>query len=103
MSRTLQAATLGRGKAMELKDTVELMNSDNYKDRFKAEYYQLKIRYEKLRTFLIKIDEARENGTEVPKHDCPTGLLREQLSQMGQYLSVLERRALIERVVLKEV
>lgn len=29
---------------MELKDTVELMNSDDYKDRFKAEYYQTKIR-----------------------------------------------------------
>lgn len=29
----------------ELKDTIELMNSSDYKDRFKAEYYQLKIRY----------------------------------------------------------
>ena len=29
---------------MELKDTIELMNSENYKDRFKAEYYQTKIR-----------------------------------------------------------
>lgn len=27
----------------ELKDTIELMNSSDYKDRFKAEYYQLKI------------------------------------------------------------
>lgn len=26
----------------ELKDTIELMNSSDYKDRFKAEYYQLK-------------------------------------------------------------
>lgn len=25
----------------ELKDTIELMNSSDYKDRFKAEYYQL--------------------------------------------------------------
>ena len=33
-------------KNMELKDTVVLMESDNYKDRFKAEYYQTKIRYE---------------------------------------------------------
>ena len=30
---------------MELKDTVALMESDDYKDRFKAEYYQTKIRY----------------------------------------------------------
>lgn len=28
----------------ELKDTIELMNSSDYKDRFKAEYYQLEIR-----------------------------------------------------------
>ena len=33
---------------MELKDTVELMNSKDYKERFKAEYLQAKIRYDKL-------------------------------------------------------
>lgn len=27
---------------MELQDTVELMNSSDYKDRFKAEYWQAK-------------------------------------------------------------
>ena len=32
---------------MELKDTIELMQSDDYKERFKAEYYQVKIRLEK--------------------------------------------------------
>ena len=31
---------------MELKDTVELMNSEDYKERFKAEYLQAKIRYD---------------------------------------------------------
>lgn len=29
---------------MELKDTIELMNSSDHKDRFKAEYQQVKIR-----------------------------------------------------------
>lgn len=33
---------------MELKDTIELMNSSDYKERFKAEYLQVKIRYDKL-------------------------------------------------------
>lgn len=28
---------------MKLADTVEMMNSEDYKERFKAEYYQLKI------------------------------------------------------------
>lgn len=32
---------------MELKDTVEMMGSVDYKERFKAEYLQAKIRYEK--------------------------------------------------------
>ena len=36
----------------ELKDTIELMNSSDYKDRFKAEYYQLKIRYTELHAML---------------------------------------------------
>ena len=26
---------------MELKDTIDLMTSEDYKDRFKAEYYQM--------------------------------------------------------------
>ena len=30
---------------MELKDTVDLMTSDDYKDRLKAEYLQTKIRW----------------------------------------------------------
>ena len=29
---------------MELKDTIALMQSDDYKDRFKAEHFQTKIR-----------------------------------------------------------
>jgi len=31
---------------MKLNETVEMMNSVNYKERFKAEYLQLKIRME---------------------------------------------------------
>ena len=33
---------------MELKETVEMMNSADYKERFKAEYQQVVIRYQKL-------------------------------------------------------
>ena len=33
---------------MKLKDTVEMMNSNDYKERFKAEYYQLVTRYKGL-------------------------------------------------------
>ena len=41
---------------MTLNDTVELMTSEDYKERFKAEYLQLKIRVEGLRKVLIKGD-----------------------------------------------
>lgn len=30
----------------ELKDTIELMNSEDYKERFRAEYYQTKWKQE---------------------------------------------------------
>ena len=44
--------TLKEVRKMELKDTINLMQSKDYKERFKAEYYQLKIRREKLMDFL---------------------------------------------------
>ena len=40
---------------MELMDTVDLMNSADYKERFKAEYLQTKIRYNNLHKMLINI------------------------------------------------
>ena len=48
---------------MELKDTVELMNSADFKERFKAEYYQLKIRTEGLITMLDKYKNGTLNFT----------------------------------------
>lgn len=39
-------------KPMKLKDTVELVMSDDYKERFIAEYCQTKIRYGKLKYML---------------------------------------------------
>ena len=35
--------------SLTLEDTIDSMKSKNYKDRFIAEYYQTKIRYEKLK------------------------------------------------------
>ena len=85
---------------MELKETVELMNSEDYKERFVAEYHQVKIRYEKLKNFCNKIEVEEMLGKEVTKHDCPLELLREQQKHMGFYLLILEKRALIEKVEL---
>lgn len=85
---------------IELKETVELMNYEDYKERFVAEYHQVKIRYEKLKNFCNKIEVETMLGKEVTKHDCPLELLREQQKYMGLYLSILEKRALIENIVL---
>ena len=89
---------------INLETTVAGMTSPDYKERFIAEYQQLKIRYLKLKTFCDKIELAEAHGYgEAPKHDCPLSLLREQQKYMGMYLSCLEKRALIENVDLKEV
>lgn len=81
---------------MELKDTIKLMNSDDYKDRFKAEYYQTKSRYDKLHQMLIK----NEAGTLDFKPTCPIAKLQEQKRYMGEYLRCLEVRAIIEDIEL---
>lgn len=81
---------------MELKDTIKLMNSDDYKDRFKAEYYQTKIRYDKLHKMLIKY----EAGTLGFEPTCPIEILERQACYMGNYLKCLEVRAEIEKVEL---
>ena len=44
---------------MELKDTATLMVSSNYKERFKAEYYQLKMRLKKLKCMLQKLNNGK--------------------------------------------
>ena len=80
---------------MDLKDTIELMCSDSYIERFKAEYYQTKVRYQKLHTLLVKYDAKTLDFD-------PTNieLLREQKKYMGKYLYVLEVRAEKERIKL---
>lgn len=95
---------------MELKDTVELMKSSDYKKRFIAEYWQTKIRYEKLKHFnnIIAAAQATNNNYErvtdvmvvEPKHDCPRYMLEDQQHIMGQYLHILEVRAIIEGIDL---
>lgn len=79
-----------------LKDTVELMESADYKDRFKAEYYQLKIRYEKLKAMLDKWD----NGSLEFAPTCPREIYDHQIEGMEIYLDVLKDRAEIEGVEL---
>lgn len=80
----------------DLKETVALMQSDDYKERFKAEYYQTKIRYTKLHNMLVKYDANKLDFTPT----CDIDLLRKQKTAMGQYLYCLEVRAVIEEIEL---
>ena len=80
----------------ELKETVAGMTSADYKERFKAEYYQLKIRYDKLNAMCKKWDAGDLDF--VPT--CPRTLYARQLNAMAFYLKVLEERAKIEKVEL---
>lgn len=81
---------------MELKDTVEMMVSSDYKERFRAEYFQLKIRMSGLSKMLIKYKEGNLNFTPC----CSYDLLSGQLKSMGLYATYLEERADIEGINL---
>lgn len=80
----------------ELKQTVELMNSSDYKERFKAEYYQLKIRYDKLHNMCEKWDKNELDFTPT----CSRFTYARQLNAMAFYLKILEERAVVEKIEL---
>lgn len=79
---------------MELKDTVTLMTSADYKERFKAEYYQLKIRRDKLKAMVDKWDRGGLEFTPT----CSRETYGFQLYVMDGYIDVLRMRAKAEGV-----
>ena len=81
---------------MELKDTIRMMESEDYKERFKAEYYQIVIRYKKLSAMLAKWD----NGTLEFNPTCPRSTYNIQVKAMTDYIAILEARAVMEGIVL---
>jgi hypothetical protein len=81
---------------MKLNETVEMMNSADYKERFLAEYLQLKIRMSSLNAMLKKY----KNGSLNFKPSCSYDLLNAQFKTMNLYASYLEERAEIEDIDL---
>ncbi len=81
---------------MEIYDTIEMMCSADYKERFRAEYYQLKIRTEKLKSMLEKLDKGELKFTPT----CSRETLTLQYLTMSDYLLLLEVRARIEHISL---
>ena len=79
-----------------LKDTVEMMLSDDYKERFKAEYWQLKIRHDKLQNMVNNWDKLNFTPT------CSYGTYQYQLIAMEDYMAILKMRATLEKVELDD-
>ena len=79
---------------MELKDTVEMMLSNDYKERFKAEYWQLRIRYDKLQKMVDNWEKLDFTPT------CAYSTYVCQLLAMEDYMMLLRSRAEQEEVKL---
>lgn len=79
-----------------LEDTIKGMTSEDYKERFKAEYQQLNIRSDKLKALIKDYSENKLNFTpSTPKH-----VLETQLYYMQSYLTILRNRAIYEGINL---
>ena len=83
---------------MELNETIDLMISEDYKDRFKAEYFQVKTRFDKL----CAMYSHMKNGTLDFEPTCPIEIYTKQLDAMAQYVDILEKRARLEGINLYE-
>ena len=69
---------------------------EDWKERFKIEYYELRERFSKLEYMVSKY----EKGTLEFKPNCPIDLLKTQLSTMYNYLWILQERAKLEGIQL---
>ena len=96
MEESVLIKIMGEYEITHLRDTVGLMESSDYKDRFKGEYWQTKIRYNKLHNMVVKYEANTLDFTPT----TPLDVLKKQLSYMGMYLYTLEIRAQLEGVEL---
>ena len=81
---------------MNLKDTIEMMESADYKERFKAEFYQILIRLDSLTSMIIN----RENNTLDFNPKCSKETLENQDIFMKGYVDILLLRSKIEGIDL---
>lgn len=81
---------------MKLEQTVNMMLSDDYKERFKGEYWQLVTRYKGLKSMLDKWDNSTLNF----EPTCPRSTYNMQIKAMTDYIAVLEARAVMEGIDL---
>lgn len=80
----------------DLRETISGMESEDYKERFMAEYDQVDIRLGKLKAML----EKYEAGTLPFTPDCPIELLARQAEVMTEYKEILVKRSGYESIDL---
>lgn len=75
---------------------------ESWKERLKAEYAQLKERYEKLKAYNIKLEVKANIAKATPAHEeyYSNRLLARQQEIMADYLKVLELRAELHHIEL---
>lgn len=81
---------------MELKDTIDGMLSDDYKERYIAEYRQLDIRINKLNAILEQEHKKKLDF----KLNTPIEMLLDQRYAMLKYRQILRARAKYEGINL---
>ena len=79
---------------MILKETINDMCSSDYKARFGAEYWQVRIRAEKLEKMLKDWEDGKLKFTPT----CPKNTYYLQLKVMKEYIAILDLRALAEGI-----
>ena len=84
---------------MILQETINGMVSEDYKERFIAEYQQLVIRYKGLKKMLDNWDKGKLKFTPT----CPRSTYDLQAKAMSDYRAVLEARAVMENIDLKKL
>lgn len=80
----------------ELSQTIDMMTSNDYKERFKAEYAQVVLRCQKLKHMLKEWD----SGTLRFQPVCPRSTYNIQIRAMTDYIAILEARAVMENIIL---
>ena len=83
---------------IELKDTIAGMTSEDYKERFKAEFQQTYIRWQKLSDIIEKYNAGTLDFTLT----CPIELLENQQKYMQWTVELYIQRALLEKINLLE-
>lgn len=77
-------------------EIAALLSSNDWKERLRGEYYELRIRYEKLKAYNVKTEiryRMTPSCVEKAEDEVARRLMRDQQDAMGHYLYLLELRA----------